>query len=106
LEILKADSVITQKEFTNRIGVSNQHDAESDQKSYMDKISLVLGGKNYLIRISFTDPKTGNSRVWKQDLIELPMDHLISDIELSKSILPADSTRYLESSVEIIRFLW
>lgn len=103
LEILKADSVITQKEFTNKIGVTNLNDTESDQKSYLDKISLVLGGKSYKMRITFTDPRSTNSRVWTQDLIELSAERSISDIELSKKILPADTTRYME---KFRRFNW
>jgi GWxTD domain-containing protein len=95
VEILKGDSVLTQKEFTNKIGVSSQNDADSDQKSYMDKISLVLAGISYKIRITFTDPKTKNTKVWNQDLIELPMNHSLSDIELSKSIIPADTTKFM-----------
>ncbi len=96
IEILKSDSVITQKEFTNKIGVSSQNDAESEQKSFMDKISLVLSGKSYKIRITFTDPKSTNSKTWVKDLIELPVDRSLSDIELSKSIATADTTRYME----------
>jgi GWxTD domain-containing protein len=103
IEILKGDSVITQKEFTNRIGVSSQIDAESEQKSYLDKISLVLSGKSYKIRIGFTDPKTNNTRVWNQELVELNTDQTISDIELSKSIIQADTTRFLEKFRRINR---
>ncbi|HNX01202.1 MAG TPA: hypothetical protein PKK33_07540, partial [Candidatus Cloacimonadota bacterium] len=55
VEVLKADSIVTQKSFTNRIGVSNLNDAGSDQKSFMDKISLVLNGSSYKIRLTFTD---------------------------------------------------
>jgi GWxTD domain-containing protein len=95
IEVMKGDSVLTQKEFTNRIGVSSQNDAESELKSYMDKISLVLSGSGYKMRVTFSDPKTGNTKTWNQDLIELPAESFLSDIELSKSIIPADTTKFM-----------
>ncbi|HPT72091.1 MAG TPA: GWxTD domain-containing protein [Candidatus Cloacimonadota bacterium] len=96
VEVLKADSIVTQKSFTNRIGVSNLNDAGSDQKSFMDKISLVLNGSSYKIRLTFTDSKTLDSKTWTHELIGLPPSSMISDIELSKAIVPADTTRFLE----------
>ncbi|HNX01402.1 MAG TPA: GWxTD domain-containing protein, partial [Candidatus Cloacimonadota bacterium] len=44
----------------------------------------------------FTDSKTLDSKTWTHELIGLPPSSMISDIELSKAIVPADTTRFLE----------
>lgn len=93
LSIANSDSVLYSKEFTNKIGVSNQYDVTSSSKSFLDRISLVLAKPGFKLNIRFEDTNGDKVYEWNYIAELLSADDKLSDVELLANVT-ADTTSY------------
>ncbi len=94
IQVANRDSVILTQSVTDNIGISSKHDASSEIKSYLNRISFLLEEDYY--QITFTAEDINSQKVfdWQFETGRLPTDALLSDLELNSRVY-ADSSAYL-----------
>ncbi len=95
ISVANADSVIFQKSIADNVGVRNKHDVSSPQKSYLNRISLLVDKPGYNVLFKAQDVNSGAVFEWNIQADPLSQTTMISDIEMSQTVR-ADTTQYLE----------
>ncbi len=90
----KGEEIAYQDEFVNKIIMKDAATADSP-RLFSDKIILTLGGSGYLLTVTFYDEEADKSIDYNQELIVLPKNALLSEVEFLFDIV-ADSTNLLE----------
>ena len=90
----KDEKIAYKDEFINNIIVKDAATANSPHL-FSDKIILTLGGSGYLLTITFSDDEADKSVYYNQELIILPKNTLLSEVEFLFDVV-ADSTKLLE----------
>ena len=90
----KGEKIAYHDEFVNKIIMKDAATADSP-RLFSDKIILTLGSSGYLLTVSFSDEKADKSVDYNQELIILPQNTLLSEVEFLFDVV-ADSTNLLE----------
>lgn len=93
--VARGDSVVYSRPIQDVVGISNKYDITSSGKSYLNRISLLLGKGEHQIRFETKDINAMRSFVWDFVVSPYQPKTLISDIELNSSV-KADSSQYLD----------
>ncbi len=94
VSVSNSDSLIYERSVQDNIGVRNKYDATQSGKSYLNRISLLLGSERYKIEFKATDINSQKVFTWPLDIDPLQSNSLISDIELCSSVVP-DTTTFM-----------
>ncbi|MBN2461066.1 MAG: GWxTD domain-containing protein [Candidatus Cloacimonetes bacterium] len=89
-EIFREDSLVYDKNFTNKIIVTAE-DVTYTEEGYTDKISITLSRGGYRIQLVFTDLNSLETGAWSKLCELLPENAMISEIEFSHDVR-ADTT--------------
>jgi GWxTD domain-containing protein len=92
--IIKDDKVVYSDLLTNKIIVTDETKTRSNML-FTDKISLTLSKSDFHFVVIFKDIVSEFESSWEYDFELLPVDALVSDLELSKNVI-VDSSKYLE----------
>jgi GWxTD domain-containing protein len=92
--VIKKDAQQHPGNFTNNIIFTDFYKTVSDD-SYLDKIVITLSKPGYEIEIKFIDVLNKTEKIWNFPFTQLNADALMSDVELSKNVVP-DTTGYME----------
>ncbi len=95
INIIKANRILKTEKFDCQIGAVNQLQTKSNRYFYLDKISLTLTKPGYNIEILFKDKNSEKETVWRSDLKVFETKSIMSDLELSKSVI-ADTSGIME----------
>nr|MDK2851252.1 hypothetical protein [Candidatus Cloacimonadota bacterium] len=95
IQVANQDSVIYTHQVSDNIGISSKHDASSNVKSYLNRISFLMSEEHYDISFTATDLLSKNSFVWSFGVDALSPRSRISDLELNSRVY-VDSSAYLE----------
>jgi len=90
----KGEKIAYQDDFVNKIILKDAATANST-RLFSDKIILTLVGSGYLLTVIFRDIEVDKSVDYNHDLIILPKDTLLSEVEFLFDVV-ADSTNFLE----------
>jgi GWxTD domain-containing protein len=94
VQVANQDSVIYAHQVTDNIGISSRHDAGSNIKSYLNRISFMMSEDHYQITFTAKDRNSENSFVWSFPVEALLAGSRISDLEINSRVY-ADSSAYL-----------
>ena len=86
--------IVNEGDFINKFLFPNQEITRSG-KLFRDKISVTLPRSVYTMHILFTDMHSAINSSFTEELIILPKDSFLSDLEFSSNLV-ADTTDYLE----------
>lgn len=95
IQIANQDSVVYTRSITDNIGISSKYDADSNIKSYLNRISLLMAEKSYNIKFSARDVNADRVFDWEFEVESLAEDTRLSDLELNSRVY-ADSSALLE----------
>lgn len=94
VEVSNQDSLLFSQNVTDNIGIRSKHDALSNQKAYLNRMSFQLEENGYVVSFRATDINSGKVFTWDFTVDALDKNTRISDIELNSSVYP-DSSAYL-----------
>jgi GWxTD domain-containing protein len=95
INVTDGDSLVFQKGISDNIGVRNKHDVSSPQKSYLNRISLLVDRPGYNVLFKAQDVNSGAVFEWNIKADPLLQTTMISDVEMSQTVR-ADTTQFLE----------
>jgi GWxTD domain-containing protein len=95
IQIANQDSLIYARNVTDNIGISSKYDASSNNKSYLNRITLLMNEPWYQVSFSAQDLNSGSVFDWEFEVRSLPPDTRISDLELNGRVY-ADSSAVLQ----------
>ncbi len=95
ISVSKKDSLIYQRTFQDNIGIRNKHDVTDTGKTYLNRISFLLGEGEHGIKFEAYDTNAQSKFVWIDLVKPFQAKSLLSDIEICSSV-KVDSTAYLE----------
>lgn len=95
VQIANRDSLLFEQSVTDNIGIRSKHDALSNQKTYLNRMSFQLPPQAYTLKFSATDVNSGNVFNWSYQIDTLASDTRISDVELNSRVY-ADSSSFLQ----------
>ena len=87
-------TIVDEGDFVNTLIFPNQEMSRS-AKLFRDKFSVTLPRSIYTLQITFTDINSLSTSDWSGEMIILPRNSFLSDLEFSSGIV-ADTTNYLE----------
>jgi GWxTD domain-containing protein len=94
VQISSRDSLLFEQSITDNIGIRSKHDALSNQKAYLNRMSFQLAPQTHIVQYRATDINSGRVFNWSRELEALPPTARISDVELNSRVY-ADSSSYL-----------